>query len=348
MNIVEIPISALKPYQKNAKKHSKAQIQKIAASLDKFKWQQPIVIDRDNVIVAGHGRIEAAKLLGLETAPCKYADELTEDEIRAYRLADNRISESEYDLNIEFEELSEIEMDMSDFELDLSDLEFQISEKEEQHKQNKENTRHDVLNIVNLEKGQFTGEGEYDIPVLEPVTELPEIKEWIGFNYVLSDDEPEGKAVHFFIDDYQFERVWNAPEKYLEKLKRYVCVATPDFSPYGDMPHALQIYNHYRKHWVGAWLQAHGVTVIPTLRPVAGRDWWLDGTPKGGIYISSAMYGEAVENETDETAPYDKIIIDRLHPKKVFMYCGRGDNLYKKYGIECEYIKSFTQQRWNK
>lgn len=347
MNIIEIPLSQLKPYSKNAKIHTKKQVETIAKSLQEFGWQQPIVVDRDNVIIAGHGRYEAAKLLNFESAPVKYADELTEDQIKAYRLIDNRISEGEYNLSLEVAELHSIELDMSQFNFDIDKLEIDITEHEIKHAEYKENTRHDVLNIVNLEKGQFKGAGKYDIPLLQPVTELPPIKEWIGFNYVLSDKDPEGKAVHFFIDDYQFERVWNNPEKYVDKLRQYVCVATPDFSPYEDMPHALQIYNHYRKHWVGAWLQERGVTVIPTIRPVEGKTWWLDGTPKNGIYITSAIYSKTVEEETEETAPYDKIIIDRLKPRKVFMYRGKGDNLYKKYGIECEYIKSFTQQRWD-
>lgn len=118
MDIVEIQISDIIPYEHNAKIHSEEQIRKIAASIEKFKWQQPIVIDRNNVIVCGHGRYEAAKLLGYNKVPCKYADELTEDEIKAYRLADNRIAEADIDLTIEFDELQTIDMDMSDFDFD--------------------------------------------------------------------------------------------------------------------------------------------------------------------------------------------------------------------------------------
>jgi len=346
MDIQEIKLSKLQPYKGNAKKHGKKQVELLSKSLKEFGWQQPLVIDRDNVIIAGHGRYEAAKLLGYATAPCKYADELTEDQIKAYRLVDNRSTSLDYDLEAEFAELQTIELDMGEFDFSMPELELEIEQAEAEHQQNVDDTRFAVRNILNLEKGQFEGAGKYDMPVIEPVTKLPEIKEWISFNYVLTDKEPESKAGHFFIDDYQFERVFNQPEKYVDKLRQYAAVATPDFSPYADMPHALQIYNHYRKQWVGAWLQAHGVTVIPTIRPVADRDWWLDGIPKRGIYITSAMYSETLEEETEETAPYDKIIIDTLKPKKVFMYRGRGDNLYRKYNIECEYIKSFAEKRW--
>lgn len=133
MNIIEMPIAELKPYKNNAKIHNKKQVEMIAKSLSEFGWQQPIVIDRDNVIIAGHGRYAAAKQLGLEEAPCKYADELTEDQIKAYRLIDNRISEGEYDLSLEIAELQTIELDMSQFNFDMPELEMQIQELEEQH-----------------------------------------------------------------------------------------------------------------------------------------------------------------------------------------------------------------------
>lgn len=101
MNIEYVPIDEVKPYSKNAKKHPKSQIEKIAKSIEKFGWKQNLVIDKDGVLVVGHGRYEAAKLLGLKEVPCVRADDLTEDEVRAYRLIDNRISEGEYDKNVD-------------------------------------------------------------------------------------------------------------------------------------------------------------------------------------------------------------------------------------------------------
>lgn len=118
MVIEYVDIQTIKSYSKNAKIHSKSQIEKIAKSIEKFGWKQNLVIDKDGVLVVGHGRYEAAKLLGLKEVPCVRADDLTDDEIRAYRLIDNRISEGEYDLSLEFEELSEIELDMGEFDFE--------------------------------------------------------------------------------------------------------------------------------------------------------------------------------------------------------------------------------------
>ena len=270
--------------------------------------------------------------------------DLTEDQVRAYRLADNKTNESDWDHKALDLELPEIEIDMSEFDFDLS-VTF-----EERHERDKENTRGRVLDIVNLGGGQFRGAGLYDIPVLSPVFELPPIKEWIGFNYVLTDDEPEGKAVHFFIDDYQFERLWNAPEKYVDRLRRYVCVASPDFSPYGDMPHALQIYNHYRKHWVAAWLQVHGVTVIPTIRCSTDKrslEWYLDGEPRGGVVVMSSMWTK--DNGTADVSREEYTRMKKtLEPKKIFIYGGESENMGIEAGDNVEYIKNFTQGRWNK
>lgn len=92
MKITEIPLKDLKPYENNPRLNDLA-VPKVAESLKRFGWQQPIVIDRDNVIVCGHTRYKAALSLGMETAPCKYADELTQEEIDAYRLADNKTAE---------------------------------------------------------------------------------------------------------------------------------------------------------------------------------------------------------------------------------------------------------------
>lgn len=78
MNIQEIPINQLKPYKNNAKIHSKEQIERLMKSIELTKGlKQPIVIDKDNVVICGHGRLEAAKKLGYDTVPCELVDDLT-------------------------------------------------------------------------------------------------------------------------------------------------------------------------------------------------------------------------------------------------------------------------------
>ena len=116
-----------------------------------------------------------------------------------------------------------------------------------------------MLNFENLDKAIYPGAGKYDIPEIDPETDIPIHKlEWIPFNYAKSCKNPQGKGIHFYVDDYQFVRLWNEPNKYIPLLQRFDAVCTPDFSQYTDMPAAMRIYNHYRKHWLGAYWQMHG------------------------------------------------------------------------------------------
>lgn len=91
--MVEVALSKLKPYERNAKKHPQEQIEKIKNSIQEFGFISPCLIDKKNNIIAGHGRVEAAKLLGMDAVPCVYIEGLTEEQRRAYILADNKLTE---------------------------------------------------------------------------------------------------------------------------------------------------------------------------------------------------------------------------------------------------------------
>ena len=337
LKIEYIPISKLKPYGKNARKHGKKSIESIAASIREFGFDDPVGIWGDNYIVEGHGRVEAARTLGMEEVPCIRLDHLTDEQRRAYGLAHNRTTEmSEWDYDL-------LDLEINDMDFDFEDFGFEIRDAELEHEKNAQRTQAQVENILDLGRGTYPGVGRYDIPQLHPVKRLPKIEEWIGFNYVLSDKEPEKKAVHFFVDDYQFERLWKNPEKYVDKLKQYVCVATPDFSPYADMPLVCQLYNHYRKHWIGAYLQANGVTVIPTIRASMdprSLDWYLDGEPEGGIVLISNMWTKTKETMECFMREYSGMM-DRLHPMKVFVY---GKKIDLQGNVE--FVKTFAANRW--
>ena len=112
----------IKPYSKNAKKHPKKQIEQVAASIKEFGMHQPIVVDKDGVIIVGHGRYEALKHLGMEITDdmIRVAD-LTEKQANAYRLADNKLNESEWDMPLVIEELKTLEelAPLTGFDMDL-------------------------------------------------------------------------------------------------------------------------------------------------------------------------------------------------------------------------------------
>ena len=123
MNVIEKKLKDIKPYEKNPRKNVGA-VDAVANSISSFGFKVPVVVDKDNVIVCGHTRYKAAKKLGLDKVPCVVADDLTEEQIKAYRLADNKVSElAEWDIDLLGEELDGIfDIDMSDFGFDITDV----------------------------------------------------------------------------------------------------------------------------------------------------------------------------------------------------------------------------------
>ena len=111
---VPMKIDELLPYQRNQKDHPEEQVRNLANSLRRFGWRQPVVIDENNVIVIGHGRVLGAKMLGLTEAPVVRADDLTEDEIRELRIVDNKTNESEWNEYLQ-EDVQELEFEGFDF-----------------------------------------------------------------------------------------------------------------------------------------------------------------------------------------------------------------------------------------
>ena len=156
MNITYKSIKDLKPYKKNAKKHPKEQIEQIANSIKEFGFTQPVLIDKHNSVVAGHGRILGAKKAGLKEVPTVCLDDLTEEQIKAYRLADNKLNESAWDevlLKQSLDEILNIDMEMFGFSFE--------KEIEEEQKKYTEKT---------------------SIPQYEPKGETPDISELVDIS----------------------------------------------------------------------------------------------------------------------------------------------------------------------
>ena len=118
MEIVDIAVNNLVPYDKNPRRNDEAAV-KVAESIKQFGFKIPLVVDRNNVVVCGHTRLKAAKKLKLKTVPCILADDLSEDQIKAFRLVDNRTAEiAEWDFALLEEELADVQLDMTAFDFD--------------------------------------------------------------------------------------------------------------------------------------------------------------------------------------------------------------------------------------
>lgn len=176
-------------------------------------------------------------------------------------------------------------------------------------------------NYENINKCIFPGKGIYGIPEIK--RETYQGCEWIGFNYVATKkSDREKTGVHFYIDDYQFIRLWNAPDRYIPVLKNYKYVMSPDFSIYADFPAALQIYNHYRKHWFGAYMQLNGIAVIPSIcwGTPESFSWCFEGEPTQSV-VSVSSVGTQMNRKSREffLCGYREML-ERLQPEQIIFF----------------------------
>lgn len=121
MEVKSLKLDSITPYGKNAKKHDKRQINNVAESIRQYGFVQPIVVDRDGVIVIGHCRALAAKKLGMEEVPCVCVDDLTQEQVNALRLVDNKSNESDWDFDLLSVELPGLDLSAFDFDWGLRD-----------------------------------------------------------------------------------------------------------------------------------------------------------------------------------------------------------------------------------
>lgn len=127
MNVKNMNIKDIRPYKNNAKKHDETQINNVAESIKQYGFVQPIVIDKDGVIVIGHCRALAAKKLGLKEVPCVCVEDLTEEQVKALRIIDNKSNESEWDFDILPDELADLDFSGFDFDFGFDDEEETVT-----------------------------------------------------------------------------------------------------------------------------------------------------------------------------------------------------------------------------
>ena len=193
-----------------------------------------------------------------------------------------------------------------------------------------------IWRSVVINKSRMRTMRQYNLPLLEnvrtvgrfgmPMLEKQDVtapETLIGFNYVAgAKKQSRNCGVHFFIDDYQFSRVWNQPERYVVPLGRFQCVLTPDFSTYMDMPEAMKIWNVFRSRLIGAYWQACGLKVIPTLQWAGSESFSYCFS---GIPSNSTVAVSTVGCHNDPTAElYWRLgmgyAIDRLAPERILLY----------------------------
>ena len=184
MKVTNRNLEELTPYAKNAKKHDSTQIENVAESIRQFGFVQPIVIDRDGVIVIGHCRALAAKKLGMKEVPCVCVDDLTPEQVNALRIVDNKSNESPWDFDILPDELADI--DLSDFDFD-----FGIDDEEEE------------TEIVEDEAPEVDEDAE-------PITKLGDIWQ-LGRHRLMCGDSTDKATVELLMDGKKADMVFTDP-----------------------------------------------------------------------------------------------------------------------------------------
>ena len=283
------------------------------------------------MIVFGHTRVEACKSLGWEEIPdskIEYCDDLTADQVKAFRIADNKTGDiATYNKSMLREEVRSLkDFDMSRFGLDFKSKKLEYGAE-----------RLKTDRAYNLDLVSRLDCGRDGFPKLAKADAKP--AELHGFNYAKSTPSADkhGKGCHFFIDDYQFERLWNSPAQYLGALRGYDCVLTPDFSLYMDMPDAMQQWNRYRSAALGKYWADNGLTVVPTLSwaQPSSYKFCFKGIPKHSTVATSTV-GVARDKEAQKVW-HDGMreAMKRLEPSRVLLY---GKNIGFDFG-GCEVVE---------
>lgn len=340
MQIEVIDIDKIHKYEKNAKRHPKKQIEQIKKSIQEFNYNDPIAIDENNMIIEGHGRYEALKQLGYKQVECIRLTHLSEQEKKAYILAHNKLNmETGFDDELLWDELDSIvDFKMDDFGFNLDKAFDNLFKENERVKTNNKYN----LDIVDI---QNSSNNFWQMPIIENDNYIP--SDLIGFNYAKTSENKE-TGIHFYIDDYQFERVWNKPEDYTEILKRYECILTPDFSLYLDMPMPMKIWNIYRSRQIGQYYQKQGIKVIPTISWAEKEtfDFCFEGIPKGSI-VSISTIGVKKSKEALKiwTEGVDAMI-QAIEPSTILVYGGKLD--YDYGDIQVKYYENKVTEKFKK
>ena len=194
----------------------------------------------------------------------------------------------------------------------------------------------------NIRKWNFFSKNKWNIPNIKGIEEFDKNVQFIGFNYAKTCEKQQKTnfGVHFFLDDYQFERLWNRPDKYIQLLLKFKYVLSPDFSMYTDYPKAMQMWKHYQKHWLGAYMELFGINVIPTIG-WSDKDsfkWCFDGEPRNSIVAVSSI-GTQKDKESKQLflEGYNKML-EVLKPTKILFWGNIPNEIDKSNVIHMGYI----------
>ena len=331
-------ISELKFAEYNPRKISKRELELLKDSLQEFGHVSPILWNEaTGNIVGGNQRVLALKSLGYSEIICVVINIDAEKEKRLNLILNKASAKWDnpklYDLLLGLENISVTGFNKNN----VADFFQHAYNKYDKHYFG--DTRERTYNKYRLnEYDETRTKGSYDFPRLNACHYIPETL--ISFNEVKSLQHiPPNCGVHFFIDDYQFERIWRSPYKYFERLKKFDCVITPDFSTYYDMPIAMKIWNLYRMRLIGQMMQDAGLVVIPHIRFINEHELEssLEGIEPCGVIADSTVGIVKSQKFRELFILGMNYAIEKLKPECVIVYGHPID--YEFTGTTIKYIK---------
>lgn len=352
MEIVRKRIEELTPAPYNPRKDLQpgdAEYEKLRRSLEEFGYVEPIIWNaQTGNVVGGHQRLKVLRELGESEIDCVVV-KFPEKQEKALNIALNKISNDwdEEKLTELLEEMQNADLDVTLTGFDSEELKDIFTSSELEYKDDggyygdERDRTYDIYRLYEYD-GERTA-GYYQFPTLKACHYVPE--DLIGFNYVKSwKGKREGLGVHFYIDDYQFERIWTHPYENIERLKGFGCVLTPDFSTYWDMPMAMKIWNIYRMRLIGQMMQDAGLRVIPIIRGLGDKtlDWCFEGIEPGGV-LSYSTIGLPKINAAFKDICRREVTgaIERLKPECIILY---GKDIgFDFHGVT---VKNIEVRKW--
>ena len=190
-------------------------------------------------------------------------------------------------------------------------------------------------------RNDFKGKGIFDIPVIKKESVSLKDLSLVGYDKLSNNDY--NKIIHFFLDDYKFEAIWNNPEPRIERLSKYKAVLSPQFSLYKEMPTSLKIFNTFKNRWCGVYFQQKGIKVIPSLSWGESDTFWFcfDGIEKGSIVAVSTL---GVRKEKELFMQGYNELLRKIQPSAIICYGKPFDEMQGNI-IEVDYTKTNNRSK---
>lgn len=193
-----------------------------------------------------------------------------------------------------------------------------------------------------------TFDGKFDMPCLQAVSSV-EPRNLIPFHLAKSAKNVSNSWYHFYEDDYQFERIWNNPDRYLEMLSKFEGGISPDFSIYLDMPRSQQIWNAWRNRAMTYYFQTHGLQVIPNVgwSDYESLSWAFDGIPEKSILsitTQGCMGSDYVSKQSLLNGIHELAI--QKYPATLYIYGEFPKRWMERFPMPIVTLPTFSKERW--